>query len=129
MVQREPLTDAESYGRKQLVTNSIEEYLNPMELTESLSEPTSDDHGEIRFYLDLTYHIYADHSPTSELGNHGLPMRNLSTGGQTIATLPIKVTFFNPFKLPPPGSMEINHCIPGSQGQRTRGWGWIKLNH
>ena len=43
-----------------------------------MSIPTNvADHGEIRFYPDLTYHIYADYSPTRDLGNRGLPMRNL----------------------------------------------------
>jgi hypothetical protein len=68
---------------------------------EILSEPTSHDHGEIRFHLDLAYHIYADHSPTSEPGNHGLPMRNLSTGAQTIVPVSRKEFFFYPFKSPP----------------------------
>jgi hypothetical protein len=89
---------------------------------EILSEPTSHDHGEIRFHLDLAYHIYADHSPTSEPGNHGLPMRNLSTGAQTIVPVSRKEFFSYPFKSAPFLCFNINHWIPGIQGKkRTRG--------
>ena len=86
-----------------------------------LLAPSAFDHGEIRFYPDLTYHIYADYSPTRDLGNRGLPMRNLSTGTQTTAPLPRKGTFFYPSKSPPPLRFDINHWIPGIQGLRARG--------
>jgi hypothetical protein len=74
-----------------------------------LLAPSAFDHGGIRFYPGLTCHIYTDHSPTRALGNHGLPMRNLSTGAQTIAPLPRKGTFSYPFKSPPPLRFDVNH--------------------
>jgi hypothetical protein len=86
------------------------------------------DHGGSRIYPDHIDHIYPDHVPTRDLGNRGLPMRNLSTGAQTIVPLPREGIFSYPFKSPPPLHFDINHWISGVQGQkRTRGQGrsWL----